>query len=315
MTEGSNERIAYYNGEYLPEGEIRIPFRDRGFLLGDGVFDMTRTFGGEIFKIEAHIERLFRSLKALRIDPGLTNSQLVEISEEVFRRNAHFLDETSDYWLAQRISRGLNAVGDEGWEQDGATVIVECIPLPLQARAAYYRDGVDVVVSPVRRTAPDALTPRAKTANYLNLITANMAVQAGAEHAYTILLDHNGNLAEGLGANLFLVKDGVCYTPREQFVLPGVSRETVIELAEANGVAVVEKDLDFHDAYNADEMFLTSTSLCIVPVRTFSGAEVGEGTVPGPVTQQLTAAYVELVGFDFIEQYLRHLPPAAATES
>jgi branched-chain amino acid aminotransferase len=94
-----------------------------------------------------------------------------------------------------------------------------------------------------------------------------------------------------------------------------VSRETVIELAEANGVAVVEKDLDFHDAYNADEMFLTSTSLCIVPVRTFSGAEVGESTVPGPVTQQLTAAYVELVGFDFIEQYLRHLPPTAATES
>ena len=103
---GANERIAYYNGEYLPEREVRIPFRDRGFLLGDGVFDMTRTFGGRIFKIREHIERLQRSLNAMRIESGHSVDQLVEISEAVLGRNAHFLDETSDYWVAQRISRG-----------------------------------------------------------------------------------------------------------------------------------------------------------------------------------------------------------------
>ena len=109
MAEASNQRIAYYNGEYLPEGEIRIPFRDRGFLYGDGVFDMTRTFNGEIFKIREHIERLYRSLKALRIDAGLMPEQMIEISEEVLKRNSHFLDESSDYWVAQRIS----PVGDQ----------------------------------------------------------------------------------------------------------------------------------------------------------------------------------------------------------
>lgn len=310
MNEGTNTRIAYYNGEYLPEGDIRIPFRDSGFLYGDAVFDMTRTFGGRIFKIEEHVLRLYRSLKAVRIDSRLSVEEMIQISEEVLRRNAHFLDEGTDYWVAQRVSRGLSAVGDEGWDQDGPTVIVECIPLPLSKRATYYRDGIDLQVSPIRRTPPDSLTPRAKTHNYLNLIYANQAVSPTAGvNAYTLMLDHNGNLAEGLGANLFLVRDGICYTPREQFVLPGVSRQTILELAEESAIKVVEKDLDFHDAYNAEEIFLTSTSLCIVPVRTFCGAVIGNG-IPGPITEKLTQAYVSLVDFDFVSQYLANLPMA-----
>lgn len=317
MSEPSNQRIAYYNGDYLPEGEIRIPFRDRGFLHGDGVFDMTRTFGGKIFRIEEHVDRLYRSLRSLQIDPGLDRQTMVDISCEVLKRNARFLDESTDYWVAQRVSRGLAEVGDEGWEQEGATVIVECIPLPLAKRAPYYRDGIDLVVSPVRRTAPDALTPRAKTFNYLNLISANMAVPATTANAMTVVLDHNGNLAEGLGANLFLVQDGVCRTPKEQYVLPGISRACVIELALELGLEVQETDLDFHDAYNADEIFLTSTSLCIVPVRSFCGAPVGGGQspagkapvgkIPGEITGRITEAYTKLVGFDFVAQYLRHL--------
>lgn len=307
MAEGTNTRIAYYNGEYLPEGEIRIPYRDRGFLYGDGVFDQTRTFGGRIFKIREHIERLYRSLKTLRLDPGLTPDEMCEVSIEVLNRNAHFLDETRDYWVAQRISRGLAAVGDEGWEQKGATVIVECIPLPFKPRAPYYTEGVDVVVSPIRRTSPDALTPRAKTFNYLNLNLAGMAVDSKSPRAHAVLLDANGNLAEGLGSNLFLVADGACLTPREQYVLPGISRATVMELAQEAGLEVREMDLDFHDAYNADEMFITSTSLCIAPVRTFSGAVVGAGEVPGPITKTLMQAYTELVDFDFVAQYVRHV--------
>ncbi|MEM6707352.1 MAG: aminotransferase class IV [Pseudomonadota bacterium] len=307
MTEGTNQRIAYYNGAYLPEGQIRIPFRDRGFLLGDGVFDMTRTFGGRIFRIREHIERLFRSLKTMRIDCGLSVDDLVGISETVLEHNHHFLDARSDYWVAQRISRGINAVGDEGWEDTGPTVIVECLPLPLKARATYYRDGIDLVLSPIRRTPPDALTPRAKTSNYLNLISANHAVPDAGPNAYTVMLDHNGNLCEGLGANLFLIKDGVCFTPREQFVLPGVSRAVAMELAQTLGIEVQEKDLDLHDAYNADEMFLTSTSFCIVPVRSFSGVELGAG-IPGPITARLTDAYRTLVDFDFVAQYMEHLP-------
>ena len=303
----SNQRIAYYNGDYLPESEVRIPFRDRGFLLGDGLFDMTRTFGGHIFRIEAHVRRLYESLRAMRIEVDLTQAEMIAISNEVLARNAGFLDATSDYWVAQRISRGVNAVGDEGWPEQGPTVIVECIPLPMKARAPYFRDGIDLVVSPVRRTPPDSLTPRAKTANYLNLITANQAVPMATPTTMALLLDMHGNLAEGLGANVFIVKDDRLLTPKAQFVLPGISRACVMELARDAGFEVLEMDLDLHDAYNADEIFVTSTSLCIVPARTFCGALIGIGEVPGPVTRRLTQAYVDLVEFDFVKQFLDHL--------
>ena len=304
MNDGTNTRIAWYNGAYLPEHDVLVPFRDRGFLYGDAVFDMTRTFGGEIFRLEEHMRRLYASLRSMRIAPGMAADELIAISREVVARNAHLLDPTTDFWLAQRVSRGLGGVGDEDWDQEGATVIVECRPLPLAARAAYYRDGIDVTVSPVRRTAPDALTPRAKTHNYLNLIMAGMAMPESTD--YPILLDHNGNLAEGLGANIFLVRDGICLTPREQFVLPGVSRQVVFDLCASQGIPVEQRDLDFHDAANADEMFLTSTSMCVAPVCSFNGTPVGDGPC-GPLTRRLMDGYVDLVQFDWVEQYLAHL--------
>ena len=186
MAEGGNERIAYYNGEYLPESQVRIPFRDRGFLLGDGVFDMTRTFAGRIFRIREHIERLFRSMKAVRIEPGLSVDEFVDISEEVLRRNSHFLDRSTDYWVAQRVSRGVAAVGDEGWDQDGPTIIVECLPLPLEARAPYYRDGVDVVVDQplggeMSEEPPDPVHHRVLTLGARGLSSVEIARETGVK--------------------------------------------------------------------------------------------------------------------------------------
>jgi branched-chain amino acid aminotransferase len=306
MTRAS-ERIAYHNGRFVPEREVLVPFRDRGFKYGDAVFDTTRTFGHRVFKLREHVERLYRSLRYLRIDPGLTPAAMAEVTEEVLRRNLPLLEPDDDYWVTQRVSRGLDAAGQEIWSQTGPTVIVECVPLPLRERAPLFRDGIRVLVPSVRRTPPDALSPRVKTHNYLNLIAANLEIAARDPEAWAVLLDTRGNLAEGLGSNVFLVQQGTLYTPREQFVLAGISRDTVIALARDAGLTVVEKDLDLFDAYNADEVFLTSTSLCICPVRSVNEAVIGGGQVPGPVTRQLTEAYCRLVDFDFVAQYLKRL--------
>jgi branched-chain amino acid aminotransferase len=303
----ATERIAYHNGRFLPEREVLVPFRDRGFKYGDAVFDTTRTFGHRVFKLREHVERLYRSLRYLRIDPGVTPAAMVEITEEVLRRNLPLLEPDDDYWVTQRVSRGLDASGQEIWPQTGPTVIVECVPLPLRERASLFRDGIRVLVPSVRRTPPDALSPRVKTHNYLNLIAANLEIAARDPEAWAVLLDTHGNLAEGLGSNVFVVQRGILYTPREQFVLAGISRDTVIALARDAGLTVVEKDLDLFDAYNADEVFLTSTSLCICPVRSVNEALIGGGQVPGPVTRQLTEAYCRLVDFDFVAQYLKRL--------
>lgn len=302
----SADRIAYFNGQFVPEREVRVPFRDRGFKYGDAVFDTTRTFGHRVFKLAEHVERLYRSLRYLRIDPGLTPSSMIAITEEVLRRNLPLLEPDEDYWVTQRVSRGLDPAAREVWPQEGATVIVECVPLPLRERAALYRDGIRVMTPSVRRTPPEALSPRVKTHNYLNLIAGDLEVRAQDPGAWAVLLDTAGNLAEGLGSNVFLVHGGRLLTPREQAVLSGISRETVIDLARKAGITVVEKDLDLYDAYNADEAFLTSTSLCVCAIASVNGAKIG-AAVPGPVTRQLTEAYGRFVDFDFVGQYLKRL--------
>jgi len=307
MTRAASERIAYHNGQFLPESQVRVPFRDRGFKYGDAVFDTTRTFGHRVFKLGEHVERLYRSLRYLRIDPGMPPARMSEITEEVLHRNLPLLEPDEDYWVTQRVSRGLDPGERRLFGQDGPTVIVECLPLPLRERARLYRDGIRVLVPSVRRTPPESLSPRTKTHNYLNVIAGDLEVKARDPEAWAILLDTAGNLAEGIGSNIFLVRGGALATPHEQQVLAGISRQTVIDLARAAGLTVVEKDLDLFDAYTADEVFLTSTSLCICPVRSVNDVAIGGGRVPGPVTGQLTEAYCRFVDFDFVAQYLKRL--------
>ena len=136
-----------------------MPFRDRSWVFGDGAFDMTRTFNGRVFKIEEHVRRLYRSLKYLRIDPGLSPAEMIEISETVSERNRHLLGPGEDHWVGQRISRGVNRVAGDNWDHYGPTVVVECMPLPLAARARLFRDGIDVIVPSVRRVPPELADP------------------------------------------------------------------------------------------------------------------------------------------------------------
>jgi branched-chain amino acid aminotransferase len=307
MTALTNSRVAWFNGEFMPEGQVLIPYRDRSWKSGDGAFDMTRTFDGRPFRLKEHIDRFYRSLHYLRIDPGLTPARMIEISEEVVARNEHLRASAGDWWVGQRVSRGVDAVGDEGWEHTGPNIVIDVVPLPLKKRAKFFRDGADVMVTAMRRTSPTMLSPRAKMNNYLNMIVAQMPVKAVAPDAWAVLLDENGNLAEGLGSNIFIVREGRLMTPRQHYVLPGVSRQMTIDLAASLNIACEEQDLDMFDAETADEMFLTSTSLCILPVRSFNGGKVADGRIPGPVTARLMAAYSKEVGCDFVRQYLDRL--------
>jgi branched-chain amino acid aminotransferase len=303
----ANERVIYLNGEIVPESQAVISVHDRGFKFGDAAFDTTRTFGHRIFKLKEHIDRFYRSLKYLRLDPGMTRDEMAAVSRDVLARNLHLLDADEDYWVSQRVTRGEEVVGGDLSEHGRPTVIVECVPLPLKARAQLFRDGIRVVVPHVRRVSPDALSPRAKTHNYLNLINGDLEVKALDPGAWAVLLDEHGNLSEGVGCNFFMVEGGRLVTPRAKYVLPGISRQTVMELAAEEGIPVEERDIDLFDACNADEAFLTSTSLCVCPVNCINGHAMGAGGIPGPVTRRLTDAYIRLVGHDFVQQYLSRL--------
>ena len=299
----TQERTTYIDGEMVPESQAKISVRDAGFLYGDAVFDTTRTFDRRIFKLSEHLDRFYNSLRYMRLDPGMTRGRMADITMEVLDANLPLLEENDDYWVTQRVTRGRQT-------KDGQkpSVIVECFPLPFAARAMYYRDGLQVVTPSIRRTPPESMSPRAKAHNYINMVLADLEVKSQNPDAWAILLDTNGNIAEGMGSNFFIVKDGAVITPKEQFVLAGISRETVIELAQELNIDTREADIDLFDAYTADEAFVTSTSFCICPVASINGAAVGEGSVPGPTTDRLIKAYSGLVGVDIVGQYLAHLP-------
>ncbi|MEE3282358.1 MAG: aminotransferase class IV [Pseudomonadota bacterium] len=306
----TQERVAYINGDYLPESEVKVSFRDRGFVLGDAVFDTARTFEGKIFRLDDHIDRLYRSLKAVDMDPGVLPEEMAQISQSVVEKNRPLLGKDNDYWVFQRVTRGAKSIAGDSQTDSGATVIVECTPLPLKARAPMFRDGIDVLTPVTRRIPPECLSPNIKNVNYMNLVLAEEEVKGKAEHPWAVLLDTRGFLCEGIGSNIFLMRDGTLFTPRPQFVLEGVSRQIVIDLAGDLGIPVSEEDLTTFQAETADEAFMTSTSLCLCPARSYNGKMLGDGQVPGPVTTQLTAAFSELVGYDFVGQYLRTLKTA-----
>ena len=306
----TQERVAYINVDYLPESEVKVSFRDRGFVLGDAVFDTARTFEGKIFRLDDHIDRLYRSLKAVDMDPGVLPEEMAQISQSVVEKNRPLLGKDNDYWVFQRVTRGAKSIAGDSQTDSGATVIVECTPLPLKARAPMFRDGIDVLTPVIRRIPPECLSPNIKNVNYMNLVLAEEEVKGKAEHPWAVLLDTRGFLCEGIGSNIFLMRDGTLFTPRPQFVLEGVSRQIVIDLAGDLGIPVSEEDLTTFQAETADEAFMTSTSLCLCPARSYNGKMLGDGQVPGPVTTQLTAAFSELVGYDFVGQYLRTLKTA-----
>ena len=136
---------------------------------------------------------------------------------------------------------------------------------------------------------------------------AEQSVKAHDPDGWAVLLDVNGNLAEGMGSNIFVVRGDTLYTPSQRYVLAGISRQMTLDLAHKLDISVIEGDIDLFDAENAEEMFLTSTSLCIAGVRTFNGARIGDGRPPGPITTRLTDAYIAEVGCDFVKQYLERL--------
>jgi len=307
MSGNTNERMAWFNGELMPESEVRISFRDRGWLFGDTAFDVARTFGGKTFKLREHVDRLYRTLSYLQIDPGMKAEEMCQVSERVVEANAPLLEPDRDYWVGQRISRGLMPVDGEEAEYPAPTIVVDCTPLPLSSRASDFCDGIEIVVPSVRRTPPEAVSPRAKMCNYINLVLGDLEAKARNPRAWAVLLDTSGNIAEGLGSNIFLVRSGALFTPRADFVLPGISREVVMQLAAEIGIECHEADLSMFDAYNADEAFLTSTSLCLCPVRSINGTAMKDLAIPGSLTAELTAAYCDLVGFDFVAQYRRYL--------
>jgi branched-chain amino acid aminotransferase len=303
----TSQHLVYLNGALVPRDEAKISVFDAAVMLGDTVTESTRTFGHRPFKLDQHIDRLYKSLKITRINPGMAPAEMRELSLRVLEANAHLLGPHDDCWLVHNISRGMSVAGaDPTVQRSPATIIIFTSPMILTDWAGFYVEGCHAV-TPVSRAMPaQALDARIKNRSRMAYTLAEIEVKLVDPRAQGILLDIDGNIAENKGGNFFIVADGVLKTPTTRNALAGVSRATVLELAAQLGIPAHETDIQPYDVYTADEAFFTSTPYCIMPATRFNGLPVGDGAV-GPITKRLLASWSELVGVDIVAQGLRQL--------
>ena len=297
------ERVSYFNGEYIPDSECKIHISHRGFLRGDTVFDVSRTFNGEVHRLKQHLDRLYRSLTFTRIDPGMTKDEMETITHEVISRNEPLREPEGDFVVWHTAVRGYVKTSARIAEEASSTVCISVKPIDFKEHAREYKTGCHVVFPRTRSDSPQSLEPKLKHYSRMNFSLADIEACDVDPEARAVLLDLEGNISENTSENFFIVTDGVLRTPTDRNILQGVSRLDVFELAKKLGIPTSEQDLQPYDAYTADEAFLTNTIYCVLPVARIDNRPIA-GEMPGPVTQGLLAAWSETVGMDIMDQAL-----------
>jgi len=298
------QRLVYLNGEFVVESEARISVFDSALNFGDMVFESVRTFGHVPFRLGEHVERLADSLRLLQIDCGLSPTQIEDLLLQTLERNAPSQESDVDWQIVVNISRGpLPAYRAAFPAGAGPTVCIYCWPLiPQLGRfAPNYDTGVDLVFSSQPSVPAHIVDPRAKTRSRVQYRLALLAAQQSGKPVWPVLFDPDGYLAEGPGWNVFLVHDGIIRTPEARNILPGISRAITIDLAGDLDLEVHECDLRQQDALEADEIFCTATSFCIVHAASIEGQTISEAGA-GPIVQKLHTAWQKTVGLDFVAQ-------------
>ncbi len=277
----------YINGTFYEQEDARISVFDHGLLYGDGVFEGLRSYGGKVFRLREHLDRLWESAKAIHLEIPISLPEMTDAVNESLRAN-----EIDDGYVRLVVTRGVGTLGLDPAQTSDPQVIIIADRITLYPEE-FYTNGLKIVTVSTVRNHPAALSPRIKSLNYLNNILAKIeGKQAGCIEA--LMLNHKGEVAECTGDNIFLVRHGELLTPpREAGILDGVTRQAVIELAIESGLAVHEIPLTRHDVFIADECFLTGTAAEVIPVIEVDSRSIGDGT-PGPITRDLIEKFHRL---------------------
>ncbi len=280
-------RQIYISGKFFPQEDAKISVFDHGLLYGDGVFEGLRSYRGKVFRLQAHIRRLYESAKAIWLEIPMLPDQMCDAVNEAVRVN-----KIDDGYIRLLVTRGAGTLGLDPNRCSNPQVIIIADAISLYPKELYEK-GLEIVTVSVQRNHPAALSPRIKSLNYLNNILAKIeGIQAGCIEA--LMLNHKGEVAECTGDNIFLVRRGVLLTPPlEAGILEGITRDAVIEVAREAGIEVHELPLTKHDVYIADECFLTGTAAEVIPVVRVDSRVIGTGK-PGPITRDLEKRFKKL---------------------
>jgi len=285
-----SERIVFVNGNFASESQAVVSVFDHGLLYGDGIFDTAVAWNGRLFKFEQHLDRFFRGLTYVKLESPYTRAELKELILETVRRNE--LETAYVKWV---VTRGTT----EQPLLDITGAVPSCFifaqPYLHLHDPKHVRAGVRLKTTSGRRVPAEAIDPRIKSLNFLNLVLARIeATSAGCDNA--LLLDMNGHVCEGAGFNLFTVQGQLLRTPARG-ILEGITRGSVLEIAESHDIPVDRGTLELFDLYTADEILITSTAGGIMPVVEVDGRSIGRGE-PGPMFERISEAYRALLAAD-----------------
>jgi len=278
----------YIGGKLYEKADAKISVFDHGLLYGDGVFEGIRSYSGRVFRLAEHIDRLYDSARAIHLRIPMEKDQLAAAVRDTLAANG-----LRDAYIRLIVTRGAGSLGLDPRKTTDPQIIIITDAISLYP-PELYEHGLKIVTSGTIRNHPAAVNPRVKSLNYLNNIMAKVeGTNAGCLEA--LMLNHKGEVAECTGDNIFVVKRGKVHTPSlDSGILEGITRDAVIELARAAGLTVVERTMDRHDVYTADECFLTGTAAEVIPVVECDGRPIGTGQ-PGPITRDLLKRFHALV--------------------
>ncbi|MGE0609968.1 MAG: branched-chain-amino-acid transaminase [Pirellulales bacterium] len=270
----------HISGKLYDKEDAKISVYDHGLLYGDGVFEGLRSYGGKVFRLEQHLDRLWDSAKAIWLEIPITRQEMAQAILQTLQAN-----NIQDGYIRLMVTRGAGTLGLDPNRTSNPQVIIIADKIALYPEELYTK-GLEIVTVSVMRNHSAALSPRIKSLNYLNNILAKIeGLQAGCIEA--LMLNVKGEVAECTGDNIFLVRHGALRTPSvESGILEGITREAVMELARQAGLEVRECPLTKHDVYISDEVFLTGTAAEVIPVVKVDSRRIGDGT-PGPITRDL----------------------------
>jgi len=291
-----SQQVIYLNGEFVTKEQAKVSVYDHGFLYGDGIFEGIRIYDGNIFRFKEHLDRLYDSAKSIALNIPLTKDEMQVAVIETVRRNG-----LRDGYIRLVVSRGDGDLGLDPTRSPKPNVIIIVEKLSIYPEEA-YRNGLRTISVSTRRNVPDALNPKIKSLNYLNNVLVKIQSNlAGVGEA--IMLNAQGYVAEGSADNIFIVKNGVVYTPPTYVgALEGITRGAVMEICAKLGLPLKEVPFTLHDVYVADEVFFTGTAAEIIAAREVDGRIIGEGKA-GPITLKLLEEFRKIVTVDGVRAF------------